>query len=883
MSCKKKESCPQREIVRLADLFKLGRIAEAEVLAKSLTRRFPQDGAGWKLLGAVLHSLGRAGETVMAFQKAAKLLPDDVEAHFNLSLALQTQGQLAAAATSYRRTLALQPDIAVAHGNLGNVLQAQGKFAEAETCYRRALALQPDFLAAQYNLGSALEAQGRFGEAEACYRLTIRSKPDFVEGHCNLGIALQAQGRLAEAEACFRTALELQAGSALAHYNLACNLGMQGRFAEAEAGYRRTLAIAPDLVTALGGLGDTLQELGRVAEAEAVYLGALKIDSGIAETNIGLGDIRKQQGRLAEAQACYRRALEIKPGLVKALNHLAAVLLARGESMAALDLVRQSLRTNETWEAKLLFVDCVRRGRWDADAGDVREWTVRALAEPWSSPVVLARFGATLVKRSPDIGAAMSRAVGAWPRRITEKELFGEYGVEAVAENALLQTLLVVAPICDVELEQFLTTARRALLNRADGSSLCPESGDSVVAFFCNLARQCFINEYVFDATDDEERQAERLRDSLAAALAIDAPISVFLLLGVAAYFPLHSISYADRLVSRAWPETVVALLVQQVGEPAQERGYRDAMPRLTSIQEGVSLAVGKQYGENPYPRWILAEPPGKPVTVDAYLGRQFPGSVFQPIGKDGELDILIAGCGTGQNSINTAQRFHPARILAIDLSLASLCYAMRKTHALGLTSVEYAQADIMNLGTFDRRFDVIESYGVLHHLADPYAGWRVLLALLRPGGAMRLGLYSALARTEIVTARATIADEKLGAEPKDIRRFRQRVMQPDEAESWGFILNTGDFFSTSGCRDLLFHVQEHRLLLGEIAAFLQANDLKFLGFEIDDVVLQAYRRRFPEDPAATSLDNWEVFERERPETFGEMYRFCVQKGIVEA
>ena len=55
--------------------------------------------------------------------------------------------------------------------------------------------------------------------------------------------------------------------------------------------------------------------------------------------------------------------------------------------------------------------------------------------------------------------------------------------------------------------------------------------------------------------------------------------------------------------------------------------------------------------------------------------------------------------------------------------------------------------------------FDFIEASGVLHHLADPWEGWRVLLSLLRPGGTMQVGLYSELARRNIVAARALIAE----------------------------------------------------------------------------------------------------------------------------
>jgi ubiquinone/menaquinone biosynthesis C-methylase UbiE len=46
---------------------------------------------------------------------------------------------------------------------------------------------------------------------------------------------------------------------------------------------------------------------------------------------------------------------------------------------------------------------------------------------------------------------------------------------------------------------------------------------------------------------------------------------------------------------------------------------------------------------------------------------------------RDHSVDALIAGCGTGQQSIQTAQTIPDAKILAVDLSAASLAYAKRK------------------------------------------------------------------------------------------------------------------------------------------------------------------------------------------------------------
>ena len=165
-------------------------------------------------------------------------------------------------------------------------------------------------------------------------------------------------------------------------------------------------------------------------------------------------------------------------------------------------------------------------------------------------------------------------------------------------------------------------------------------------------------------------------------------------------------------------------------------------------------------------------------------------------------------------------QHFAGARVLSIDLSLSSLAYAKRKMSALGLSGNEFAQADILKLGSIGRTFDVIESNGVLHHLADPFAGWRVLVDLLRPGGFMNIGLYSKTARRDIATVRNVIAERDFDGSAADIRRWRQDLMNAAEGTPHRNVTASRDFYTTSACRDLLFHVQEHHLTIPEIAGF---------------------------------------------------------------
>jgi 2-polyprenyl-3-methyl-5-hydroxy-6-metoxy-1,4-benzoquinol methylase len=399
-----------------------------------------------------------------------------------------------------------------------------------------------------------------------------------------------------------------------------------------------------------------------------------------------------------------------------------------------------------------------------------------------------------------------------------------------------------------------------------------------MIAFSCALARQCFINEYVFDVSGTEQQALTKLREMVADAVALGKPVLAIHLIALAAYAPLHTNDRVQALLDRTWPAAVDRLIIEQVREPREEATLRADIPRLTEITDTVSAAVQRQYEESPYPRWVRTAPIPPAPSIAAYLRGEFPSARIDDRPESGQRDILIAGCGTGQQSIAATQRFPDARVLAIDLSLTSLGYAVRKSREAGLT-IAYGQADITAFAPTDRTFDVIEASGVLHHLAEPMQGWSALLRLLKPGGFMRLGFYSELARTDIKAAQSLISVRGIASTPDAIRRYRQEAMSSVDPRYAG-IVGSPDFYSTSACRDLLFHVQEHRLTLPQIGAFLKENRLALLGFELDAPILAKYRVRFPDDSAMMDLANWHRFEIENPATFRGMYQFWVQKAF---
>ena len=539
----------------------------------------------------------------------------------------------------------------------------------------------------------------------------------------------------------------------------------------------------------------------------------------------------ERRGNLDDAVRAYKRVLVLKPDHAQACNNLGRVLQALGK----------------TKDASVYFA--------------------RSLA---LMPQLLQQYDAicaTLVALLPPLGEALRRQQEMWPRLGKPDELFGQ-DFDLIASDALFLHLLQSTPVRDIRFERLLTSLRRSLLASVDSVEV---RHDGNLAFACALAKQCFINEYIFATTPEEDGLVNGLVDSLASTATVE-PMQIAV---TAMYCPLHAVGNAAPLLDRRWPQATESLLDQQLRAPALERAMRDSITRLTPIEDRISQQVRKQYEENPYPRWV--QPPGQvsPKSIDQYLREQFPLTHFVPLEKTDALDVLIAGCGTGQFAIASAQKYLGARILAIDLSLSSLCYAKRNTPAPLATRIDYAQADILHLASIGRSFDIVDASGVLHHMADPFEAWRILLSLVRPGGFMHIGLYSETGRGDVVAAREFISQHGFGTTPAEIRRCRQELLKTPLASLSRF----NDFFTTSECRDLLFHVQEARIDIPAIKTFIADQGVEFLGFEFDLPLLQRHHAHFTAMGwSLTDLDRWHAYETENSSTFSGMYQFWIQK-----
>jgi tetratricopeptide (TPR) repeat protein/2-polyprenyl-3-methyl-5-hydroxy-6-metoxy-1,4-benzoquinol methylase len=760
--------------------------------------------------------------------------------------ALEEQGRTAEAMARYDAAVQADPRCARAHLNRGNVLLAGGQIDEARSAYQLAVACDAHYAAAHFNLGNLNCRAGDYERALQNYRAAVDIKPDFANAFVAMGNALDSLGRTAEARESYERALAINPGDAGIHFNLGMLATTDGRHEQAVDSLRRATDIQPDCVAAHQALGRVLSSLGQLDAAEA----------------------------------SLRHALSIVPESDEILFDLTTVLMARGNSPDAVELTMRRLERGPTWPIKMAFAGCVARTRFAVNNSAIRAALTVAITEPWGVPYQLCRPALSLIMLDPRIASWVRIVNARWPVRVPKAVLFGAEGLATLAADTLLHALLEAAPVSTIEFERFLTAIRCTLLETATSEQPPDPSDLAALPFYAALARQCFINEYIFDCDESERAAAAACRTKLLALLDASELVPPLLLLAVAAYFPLYTLREPGRLLAANQQGPVEDVLRQQVREPLEEQALRAGVASLTSITRGVSEKVRDQYEQNPYPRWVTLPRNYPALHFNDELRRVLPLAPFRPMHDDRQPEMLIAGCGTGSQPILAAQRFRGVRLLAVDLSLNSIGYAIRKTQELGITNIEYAQADILKLGDITRTFDIIACVGVLHHLADPFMGWRILLSRLRPGGFMHLGFYSQFARRYVVKAREFIAARGYGTTPDDIRRVRRDLAVLDGAREFEWLSKFPDFYSTSECRDLIFHVQEHCLTLDQIESFLSESGLRFIGFELDPQILHQYRTRFTGDPAGINLRNWARFEADNLDTFAGMYQLWIQKPI---
>ncbi|MDO9520918.1 MAG: tetratricopeptide repeat protein [Pseudohongiella sp.] len=838
----------QDQGAHLLSVYNQGDYEKVLEIGQRMIRRFPNVEIIHNIVGAAYKGLGKLSDAVVCYRRAISINPRYSEAHNNLGIALNDLGERNAAVEHYESAIKLNPGFAEAYNNLGVTLYEMGLHDQAIKKQKKAISIAPGYTSAYHNLGNSYVKAGEKALAIETYEKALELSPNNPTYLFNLAIALSEAERLDDAISYYHSALQFKPDYEDVYNNLGCIYLEMERHSEAVENFRKLLTINPGYFKAHNNLGLAQRNLGQLEDSVMSFKQAIEIEPAYPNAHFNLGIALNDLGHYESAVLSYLKAIELNPVFTEAKHNLAGILSS---------IVIEQKQFSEQWAGAYLdLLNMPNMARPSAMAAQICQ----------------------LLKLHPLLQEALSICK-------TKNGAAGLYSLkDKLSSLPLLLRTMELTALPDIELEKVLVTLRSSFLTVATSRDV----RDDITPIQIALGLHCFTNEYVFAETESEGKLITELEHQLESGIAAKQPIDWFGLITLASYRPLIQYTWIFELYkSCQCIEPARPIFTTQIDNILEERRLRQSIPLLSSVSNEVSIGVQKQYEENPYPRWINTRFEIRARTLSEIVNE----SKLQ-LYEDNTLtndapEILIAGCGTGQHSLLTATRVKNSKVLAIDLSLSSLAYAKRKTQEYGITNIEYMQADILDLGKLNRQYDIVESVGVLHHMADPLKGWSVITDCLKPGGLMRLGLYSRTARQSVIRARARIKELGIGGSGAEIRAFRQEILGSEQQS--GTSVSTDikdflwwtDFYTTSELRDLLFHVQEHQYSLPEIKIIIEQLGLKFAGFEFSHThIRDAFTASYPDPKELISLDAWHQFELANPKTFAGMYQFWLQKIV---
>ena len=655
---------------------------------------------------------------------------------------------------------------------------------------------------------------------------------------------------------------------------LAVNAHNASSFKEAEDYYRAILRSLPADPWTLNYLGLVLHAQGELAQAKEMLGKAVRASPQNIEAWINLSNVDLALGDLDACEASLKAALGKSPDAAQLIISLSDVLNSKGQADEARELLTAAAFRKPDDQALLAAWGSIFLRSFilvHDERIDALLCRVLALPTTWAS--AYARPVYRFLNRHPILMEMMARsAAGDGGQAVG-------YATQAHILSSIqpLVMMMGLSSAVDADHELFFTQLRRLQL---DEMSKIEAEASAPLVFSIALAQFCFNNDYVFFETPEEKDQLALLKQSIEASVA-SGVVDWRKVVCFCSYRPLTELGVAAQVAQTLHAEYLRDLLSQQYGEPTVEAQIRPTIGTLRPIEDSVSRKVQSMYESSPYPRWTKPCIVNPVASFSAALGMDGVSGLphDRAIGLDSR--VLVAGCGSGQHSMLSGSKYRPANVTAVDLSLSSLAYAIRKTRECGLTNINYLHGDLLDVQHLGHRFDIVESVGVLHHMEEPMRGWKALVDVLAPGGMMKIGLYSRRARETIFELRDRYAQAGVVPGQDEVRAIRRDIIARANGGDANLqqLLSIRDFFSLNEAIDLLFHVQESTYSLLQIAAMIEELGLEFRGLCLPQ---ENFRTLFlsEQGPEAdvTSLLQWDEFEQRHPHAFIGMYVFWVMK-----
>lgn len=545
--------------------------------------------------------------------------------------------------------------------------------------------------------------------------------------------------------------------------------------------------------------GRIAYELELFELAKDYFVRASNLDSGNANYALNLGNALSQIELYDEAQAQFELVLKTEHTNIDAFLGIAFCHLQSGQYAHAFLHYRYALANGRT--TTLLhdqLAECIEHIQCDEYNENLELLFLYLFKLEDIDTKRLLRFASELLTSKYHLND---------PQCVLD--------IDSIVQDPLLIHILETGTAANHFVEELVTQLRTSIFVE---SMLREGIRDELLP--CAIALGVYANhtDYALIVSDEEEAQLSLLKQRIYEAAGqsrIDMDESIGALILLSMYEALYVQRFSFNLLAyelEQWPVALQSLLKASLYDLSDEHQVKHSLFG-TSMNELLENGVSRAQE-----RWH-AVPAAQRTSFYATMCRHLgPTQVPKHWAKSGARVLMLA-CNTGKKAYRYATQFSDIEVLAADKSETNMAYAHTQVSASGLHNLEFAVADYTNPPQEIAKFDFIEfGENFDYQYLDRWLG------LLKDDGIARVSVPSLQQQEHVGVITQLIKARGMQPSLENIRVLRNSILLEKNSALWSKLLEQDQFYSSAGCKALLFNTEKQLYSANETHGLLANN-----------------------------------------------------------
>jgi len=316
----------------------------SEQVYKKLVEHEPERKEFYNSLGISLRKQGKLDEAVEIYKKGIEINPSWSEIRQSLGNVYADQEKYCDALKEFQKASELTPNDPWIYGKTGHIYQLTGEYIKAIEYFQKALELNPTLSEAAISMGVAYYYLDDMEKAESNFYHATLLDPLNVKAHgCWIETVMQQKNLKAAIER-YEKELKNFPEQSILHYGAGLCSFYRYQLDKASKELDNAIRLNPYLPEAFALRGDISYELKKLDEAISFYEKAKSLDPYEPDYDYTIGYIKRVKKE--DSSPYFEKVCTISPGTLTGKCALAFILIDKGETDRAEDILVEAIKSN---------------------------------------------------------------------------------------------------------------------------------------------------------------------------------------------------------------------------------------------------------------------------------------------------------------------------------------------------------------------------------------------------------------------------------------------------------------------------------------------------------------------------------------------------------